>query len=129
MRCKIFLLTVGIASLFLTSSVVAQDATEWKTIQEFSGSTPTTTRPFTVSSDEWRAKWSCRRKNSQIYGVLFQAQLKQPGQDWRGETLVNALLQGQSRSSNTTYQYQSGRYYLDVVASNVRWSLEIQVPK
>jgi len=126
-RNFVFILPLVLFCLSPTSNSVAQGA-EWTTIAEFDGSSHTQTRAFTISGAEWRARWRCNRKID-AYGGLFQAQLKEPGKDWTGETVVNTLLHGENSDSGTSYQYSSGRFYLDIVASNTSWELTIQVPK
>lgn len=116
-------------AFFFVSSTQAQD-TEWETIERFSGNSTgmstEQTRPFTVEADEWRAKWNFRKKQSQIYASLFQVNLKRPGEEWEGDAL--ASMANEDRKSNTTYRYESGRYYLEIQAMNGRWELKIQVP-
>lgn len=124
--CTVRYFCLALASLVLTCSAVAQE-TDWQTIERFSGSSSTQTRPFTIESSEWRARWRYEKKTGQVYASLFQVNLKQPGEDWDGDALASVA--NQDGHSSTSYHYEPGRFYLDVNTTNVRWHVKIQVPK
>ncbi|MCS3655136.1 hypothetical protein [Salinibacter ruber] len=112
---------------WLPAPAVGQ-STGWQTVATFDGSGQKNTRPFTVEVSEWRVKYESESTSGfGGTGHIFQVYMKEPGSDDPvGEIIANAS--NEKRVVETSYLYQSGRYYFQVNSANGQWEMKVQVP-
>lgn len=101
---------------------------DWQTVATFEGAGQKNTRPFTVEASEWRVKYEAESTSGfGGTGHIFQVYMKEPGSDNSvGKPIANAA--NKEEVAETSYQYQTGRYYFQVNGANGRWKIKVQVP-
>lgn len=111
--------------------IYAVEVEEWETIKSWEGSGIKNTEPFQISADVWRVVWvseaSGFSKESGGAGHIFQLYLQKPGDDLFMEILANVA--NEVKSSDTSYVYRQGRFYLQMNAGNGNWEVKVQIPK
>lgn len=132
MRLLIILLSILLLSFnSLSNHNNGIDEIEWETIKTWSGSGITNTEPFRINTDFWRVNWTSSAsefsRQNQGAGHIFQIYLQRPGNELFMDILANVA--NEVRSSDTSYVYRKGQFYLTMNGGNGNWIVEVQVPK
>ncbi|HTE06233.1 MAG TPA: hypothetical protein VK824_08555 [Planctomycetota bacterium] len=94
-------------------------ATSWGRVGTWSGSGPKQTAMFDVASGEWRLEWTA--KDAAGAGYVGIAVYNESG------ALVAMPVNQASGGSDTSYVHaKPGRYYLDINAANVEWTVTVE---
>lgn len=120
------LVAVGVIALFVEPTAAQNQEREWITVESFDGQGQKNTRPFTIESSEWRIRWESVGTMQDGMGHIFQLYVQKPSDDLFTEIAANVT--NVKRASDTSYLYDSGRFYLQANAANGKWSIEVQVP-
>jgi hypothetical protein len=91
----------------------------WIELKAWTGNGIRQTRPFTISSSEWRIAWLSTASVFNIYVY-----------DARTGALVTTAAAVTGKSVDSTYlRTPPGRYYLQINASNGNWAVSASAPR
>lgn len=98
----------------------------WHTVTTFSGSSNKTTSPFSITGDQWRAKWNFQETDT-FGGVgkgVFGASIYRVGESSSTESIYHS----RSSANDITYIYEGkGDFYIRVTVANTKgWSITIE---
>jgi len=90
----------------------------WKTVTTFKGSSTKTTAKFTVTSNEWRIRWTTAPVSADMSFsvVLF---------DKDGE-IITVVANVIGKGSDESYVYQSGVYYLQIITGAQNYDITVE---
>lgn len=86
----------------------------WQVVKTWSGSGIKKTEPFTITGSQWRVVW----KNKRGYLGVYVYELY-------GNSLPDMLVNTTDVTSDTSYAYKSGEFYLNVNASG-SWEITVE---
>jgi hypothetical protein len=107
---------VFVVFLFLAAAVPARAA--WSVVKEWTGTGSKVMEIFDVTGKEWRVNWSSKSQPDSYgsFGVLVYTADKK---------LVGSAT-ARVGNSDTTYVHEGpGRYFVEVTAANVDWTVAV----
>jgi len=123
MRLRIsalFLILIALTSIILPLANAA-----WQTVQTFSGTIPRITNAFNIPGDKWRITYSIELDpdypDNGFLGVIVFPEGDEQNEIGRFETDASRL-----SGSYSVYRRGSGRYYLEIYPSNVKYTLRVE---
>ncbi len=90
----------------------------WQNVVSFSGKTSKNTQKFTIKANEWRVIWSAYPSDE--WGGNFAVWLIDSGGNYE-DLIANVIDEG----NEVTYEYGSGTYYFNILAS-VNYKIQVQ---
>jgi hypothetical protein len=92
----------------------------WQKVKSWSGTGIKKTEPFTIIGDQWRINW--KNKGGDFGGGILQVYVYKPGESFPEELLANTT----EVSSDSSYIYKKGTFYLDISSANTSWEIELE---
>jgi hypothetical protein len=86
----------------------------WQAVKTWTGNGIKKTEPFTITGEQWRVTWTNK-------GGYLGVSVYKPGNTLPTEMLVNTT----DATSDTSYVYKDGEFYLDVNSSGA-WELTVE---
>lgn len=106
-----------------TPSPTPTKQAEPQLIKEWEGTGIKTTEPFTINNKPWVISWANNPKviDSQSMGILqiMVYSIKTP--DFPITLAANTM----ERSSDNSYIYETGTFYLTINAANTQWAVQV----
>ena len=109
-----------VAALLITSAPVFG---AWNVVKEWTGTGSKASESFQVASKEWRVTWSSTAEGDGIgssFGILVFTEDKK----------IVGSATGRVGQSDVTYVHQGpGRFYVEVTAAHVNWTVTVEDDK
>lgn len=97
-----------------------QEKQAWQEVKSWSGSGIKNTEPFEITGNQWRVKW--QNKGGEFGGGILQIFVYKVGSESPEELLANTT----EITSDTSYIYEGGTFYLNVNSANTNWSITVE---
>ena len=126
---KRILLSILIIGVLLLSACAAPASpmtrVEPELILKWSGDSVKTTEPFTINNAPWVISWA---NNPKLYYGRSMGSLQIMVYNAKNPDVPIALAANLvERGSATSYIYETGTFYLDIVAANTKWAVHVWV--
>jgi len=95
----------------------------WHVTQTFLGSTRDDTAPITITNGQWELNWTCQLQNSGLASA-FTVTVRNLTTNNPIDVPIDTDCQTEPHGS--TYDYQTGTFYLEINSVNANWTLQIQ---
>ena len=92
----------------------------WYKVDSWSGTGIKKTEPFTITGEQWRVNW--KNKGGELGGGILQIFVYKPGEKMMEELFGNTT----EITSDTSYVYKNGTFYLEINSANTSWEIEIE---
>ena len=91
----------------------------WQKVKSWSGSGIKKTESFEITGNQWRINWTNRIGE---YGGILQIFVYRVGSEVMEDLLANTT----ENTSDTSYIYKSGNFYLNINSANTNWAVEVE---
>lgn len=110
-----------------SSAQVQKQSGTWETVKTFEGSGRVTTDSFSVSSSEWRLKWSSDSRIPSGLGHVLQIHVQKPADSTYQKTAAN--IPNEKTITGMSPTYEAGRYQLQINGVNGTWKVKLKAFK
>ena len=91
----------------------------WQKVKSWSGNGIKKTESFEITGSQWRINWTNRIGE---YGGILQIFVYRVGNEIMEDLLANTT----ENTSDTSYIYKSGNFYLNINSANTNWTVEVE---